>query len=384
MRRILFLTHSQIGDRTFGGPIRANAIRDALVKLGQVDTLIIHGGPEFTLDEEWDTQRARHAKFSMYGFGYKALIQRRSASRWVGRIISEGQYDAIIVQYLDLATLVPRNLRGDIIYDPDDFTKTATGGGLAALPARGKVALRNAVAVRVAEQARHVWYVNPADRVLPPNGSRSALPNIVGMPPAGRARHDRIPDRLLMVGHLLHGPNVDGLRWFATNVLPKIKAARAGTELHVIGRYADDLPSLFPEVRFHGFVADLSSAYDQASLVIAPIHSGAGTQIKVIDALAHSRPLLASDFAHRGFAEHLQPGMHLLVAESEKDWVEQALWALDHADVVDEMARNGEAVVRAAYGQDHMDQEVKATLERVFSAAVSSRAAGATPEPRPG
>ena len=362
MIKILFLTHSHIGDRTFGGAIRANAIRDALIKIGQVETLIIHGGSELTLDEEWDEDRARQARVSAYGLGYKALAERRAVSRWVEAAIRDGGYDVIVVQYLDLATLVPRKLRRLTVYDPDDFIKTPPTGGMRSLPGRAKIALRNAIALRVARQVGHVWYVNPADRPLPPNDNRSALPNIVAMPSPGRSRVIATPGRILMVGHLLHGPNVDGLRWFAADVLPQLQAARPDVELHVIGRHAGELPEQLPEVTFHGFVEDLGLEYDKASLVIAPIRSGAGTQIKVIDALAHGRPLLTSEFAQSGFAEHLRNRKHLLVAGSASDWIEQTLWMLDHQEEAEAWARAGESVVRATYGQDRMDLGVNETV----------------------
>jgi glycosyltransferase involved in cell wall biosynthesis len=367
MNRILFLTHSLIGDRSFGGAIRANAIRDALLKNGQVDTLIIHGGTEFGLDQQWDERRARNARVSVYGFSQRALAQRRAVRRWIDEIITLGAYDHIIVQYLDLATLVPRDWRSLIIYDPDDFMKTAPAGGVRSLPGRAKIALRNAIALRVARQAGHVWYVNPADRPLPPNDNRSELPNIVGMPSPERPRASVVPGRILMVGHLLHGPNVDGLRWFAANVLSQLNAARSEVQLHVIGRHAQDLPAQLPQVIFHGYVDDIGIEYDKAGVVIAPVLSGAGTQIKVIDALAHGRPLITSSFAYSGFAECLRDREHLLVARSAEDWSQLVIWALIHQREAELMAQAGEEVVSKKFGQHRMDQGVSETLQAFSS-----------------
>lgn len=365
MRKILFLTQSPIGDRTFGGAIRANAIRDALAKIGCVYTLIINSGPDFTVNSRWCADRSRTAKFSRYGLSIRAFAERRLVGRWIGNIINNGGFDIIVVQYLDLALLVPRTLRSRIIYDPDDFLKTAPTGGITSLARRAKIAIRNTIALNVARQARHVWYVNPTSRPLPPNASRSNLPNIIAAPASSRERRSVVPGRILMVGHLLHGPNVEGLKWFNTNVFPQLRAARPDVELHVIGRHPQDLPAKLPGIALHGFVEDLSQAYDEAALVIAPIHSGAGTQIKVIDALAHGRPLVSSRFAHSGFATYVDHGVHLLVAESVCDWIKQSLWALDHQQEAEAMARAGEKVVRASFGQDSMDMNVGVTVERL-------------------
>lgn len=356
---ILFVTQRQVGDRSFGGAQRANALREALLSIATVDSLVIHGGPSFTAAPEWDDRRIREATFSRWGLSREALSQRSQMSRWIGRIIREGRYDVIVVQYLDLALLLGRQDRRRMIFDPDDYQKSDSG---ASLPGKIKLALRNRLARRIARRARHVWYNNPAPAQTPSTDRRTLLPNIVDLPDPSRARQSPVPNRLLMVGFFEYAPNSEGLAWFHDRVLPLIKARLPDVELHAIGRSPDDLRAALPDVTFHGFVDDLAAEYDRAAVVIAPVRSGSGTQIKVIDALAHGRPVIVSGFAHAGFAADLHDGEHLLVAHEPGEWVAQSIRALTDSGRAQELADAGERIVRERYGPEAMRRIVADTI----------------------
>jgi glycosyltransferase involved in cell wall biosynthesis len=104
---------------------------------------------------------------------------------------------------------------------------------------------------------------------------------------------------ILFVGSLRYLPNVDGLLWFIRYVLPRIPGAR----LRIVG--LDPLPSLLKHARrgrveFMGYVGNLASVYRAAALAIAPMRSGGGTRLKILEAGAHGLPVVASPQAAAG------------------------------------------------------------------------------------
>lgn len=365
MPRILFLTHCPIGDFSFGGSQRANHLRNALLAAAEVDTLIINGGPTFATGQQWSADRTREGKVSTYGISPEALRQRRALTRWITTILASEHYDFIVAQYLDLALLVPRKDRARMIFDPDDFLKTPPPGAAVSLLGRIKMRARNILAQRIARQALHVWYASPKPGDLPDNSRRSFMPNVVTVPDPTRDREMPVADRLLMVGLFAHEPNVEGLRWFADHVWPTLATRFPAAELHVIGRHVPDLPKQIPAALFHGFVEDLAAEYDQAAVVIAPIRSGGGTQIKVIDALVHARPLVSSAFAYAGFAADLKLEDHLLVADNAAEWIDACTHLLNDPDAAETMARRGAEQAASTYGPERMMTEVKSTLTSV-------------------
>ncbi|WP_445193249.1 glycosyltransferase [Sphingomonas sp. Tas61C01] len=371
--KILYMTLARIGDRSFGGAMRANYIYDALRDVADVDTLVIHGGPDFALGKEKDERGIRTALISHWGWSVEALRQRRLVSGWVASAIQEGGYDLIVAQYVGIAGLVPSSAHDRLIFDADDFVKSAVAGSGVRLAHRIKMGVRNLVARRLARRALHVWYSNPTPEHLPPSERRSWLPNVIALPDPDRPRAAAIPGRLLMVGFFSHQPNIDGLAWFCANVWPAVRARVPHAELHAVGRHEPEHVALLPEVNFRGYVDDLPTTYDEAALVIAPVISGGGTQIKVIDALAHGRPTLVSAFAHAGFADDLHDREHLSVASSPAEWIEQCVDALQHPDRTSALAERGEAKVHAAYSSDRLKILVKATIGSFCDGVSSSR-----------
>lgn len=111
---------------------------------------------------------------------------------------------------------------------------------------------------------------------------------------------------VLFVGTWKHAPNRDGVRWFLDNCWAGIRARHADAEFRIVGRgdwttLADEFPQL-DGVAYVGGVGDLACEYARARVAICPVREGGGSKIKVIEAAAHARPVVATSHALRGFA----------------------------------------------------------------------------------
>lgn len=360
--RFLFITPNTI-DLFAGGSIRSSLIRNALAGLGEVDTVVFRGAASELRDIEWDAQRIRNATYTTLGFSLDGLRQRRRLRKWIRNLLGQRDYDFIVVCFLSTVSLLPRAAWNRVIADADDAFKSAPPGQR--VPWRRRLALhaRNLLTSRVARRVRHIWYVNPADGPGLQARSKSLLRNVICLPPADRSHAAAVPGRLLMVGLMAHEPNIHGLRWFASEVLPSLRQTRPDVELHVVGRFHAELEREFSggHVRLRGFVDDLAAEYDLASVVVAPVFHGGGTQIKVIDALAHARPLVASTFAHAGFANDLRAGQHLLVADDPQQWIAACLRLLAEPATGAALGARGREAV-ASYGADSLAAVVRQTI----------------------
>ncbi len=109
---------------------------------------------------------------------------------------------------------------------------------------------------------------------------------------------------IVFVGSFGYQPNVTGCIWFATKVWPKIRAAAPqAVRLRLVGR---DAPAAIRDlvrgegIEVIGEVAEIADAYQEATLAIAPLHAGAGTRIKVLEAAAFGVPVVATSLAING------------------------------------------------------------------------------------
>jgi glycosyltransferase involved in cell wall biosynthesis len=97
-------------------------------------------------------------------------------------------------------------------------------------------------------------------------------------------------------------PNVDGLCWFAAEVLPRMRAAGVHCELRISGANPPAAVSHLrgDGIRILGHVPDLTSLYAGARVAIVPIRFGAGVKVKAIEALQHGVPLVATTVGAEG------------------------------------------------------------------------------------
>ncbi len=126
--------------------------------------------------------------------------------------------------------------------------------------------------------------------------------------------------RLLFIGSFAHLPNLLALDFFLREVWPRLGP---GYTLHVI---AGARPEYFrefhratvrvdlerPGIECEGFVADVRDAYARAELVLAPLTASAGTNIKVLEAMAMGRVVVATAAGLNGL--DLKPGEDVILA----------------------------------------------------------------------
>jgi len=87
--------------------------------------------------------------------------------------------------------------------------------------------------------------------------------------------------------------NVDGLRWFIEHVWPLL--AQENLRLDICGYVEEAFRGLqVPNLRFLGFVDDLSAFYATIDIAINPVRYGAGLKIKTVEAMAHGIPSVVS------------------------------------------------------------------------------------------
>ncbi|MEP2943048.1 MAG: glycosyltransferase family 4 protein [Hyphomicrobiales bacterium] len=125
---------------------------------------------------------------------------------------------------------------------------------------------------------------------------------------------------LLFVGILNYEPNMEGLKWFFSNVWGQIKQAIPDVKMLVAGRLpTKEIISLTKEngVELLNDLPDITEAYAATSLAIVPLLSGSGTRIKILEAGAYGMPVVSTEKGAEGLA--LQDGEHGWIVPQDPD-----------------------------------------------------------------
>jgi polysaccharide biosynthesis protein PslH len=153
------------------------------------------------------------------------------------------------------------------------------------------------------------------------------------------------------VGTLGYLPNEDAACWFCREVLPAIRA-RADGEVRVQLVGANPGPRLqalrrLPGVELVGTVSDLEEHYRRSDLVVVPVRGGGGTRIKLLEALAHARPMVTTAVGAEGIA--VEHGRHVLMADEPADFAAACLRVLHDPALARTLAEQGRNLVAARY-----------------------------------
>lgn len=110
---------------------------------------------------------------------------------------------------------------------------------------------------------------------------------------------------LLFVGSG-HAANVAGLGWFLNQVWPLVLREVSAASLFIAGGICSLLKEALPDgVIKLGHLGDLSPAYAQSSIVIAPLLQGSGLKIKILEAISFGRACVTTSVGAEGLEDVL-------------------------------------------------------------------------------
>ncbi len=178
------------------------------------------------------------------------------------------------------------------------------------------------------------------------------------------------PRRLLFIGSFNHLPNLLALDWFLREVKPLLQAP---VTLHVIAgarheyylnfyRASVMLDLTGDDLELEGFVSDVRPAYRRAAVVIAPLRASAGTNIKILEAMAMGKALVSTGAGVNGLND-LLAGTDFALAEDAGAFaqaVDELLVSPERRILLETAARQA---VEARHGWDRV-AELQAGIYR--------------------
>lgn len=227
-------------------------------------------------------------------------------------------------------------------------------GELDALPDR-------VVVTHEGDQA-HLARLGRADADIVPNGYRP----IAEPTPEPTTEH-----QLLFVGPLSYEPNYLAVRWMVDEVMDRICQQLPDARLAVVGNLRGaPYPPQHEAVEYHGFVHDLEKFYSGATVAVAPLKAGGGTRVKILEAMARQRALVATPFAVEGLG--VVDGRDLAVADTPQDFADACVALLTDGDRRAEITKQANATFLAEHTAAHTSRRVTGLVRSALATGARS------------
>lgn len=213
-------------------------------------------------------------------------------------------------------------------------------------------ALWGKVACVVAMSQRDAAMIEGARRI-------EVLENGVDLERFSPAAEEPEPRRLLFIGSFAHLPNLLGLEAFLRLAWPRLRAA--GSKLHIIsGADPEHYLDLYKDrvqvslddsrIEWESYVADVRPAYRRAEIVVAPLLASAGTNIKILEAMAMGKAVAGTPAAFHGL--EVEDGLDALIVAGVEEMADALLRLMEAPEARKAMERAARRTAEARYGWD--------------------------------
>jgi len=288
-----------------------------LVRSQKVIALPPHG-------KGWIARYVRNASRAIRGV--PPLIDRLSGlDQAIARAIGTERYDIGIIEHFWCAPYVERlgAICGITVLDLHNIESVlhescaAFDGGLVAVGHQRFAAVSRRLERQLLPRFSLVLVTSEADAEragrLTPSAKIEVYPN--ALPWVAMPQIATLPTVVFSANFEYH-PNIDAVRFLVSEIWPEVKKLRPELRLRLVGRGDRFIRHLIPsgmDVEVTGAVPSAFEDITAAAIVIAPLRTGSGTRIKILEAWAAGRPIVATPLAAEGL--RVQNGSNIVLAE---------------------------------------------------------------------
>jgi polysaccharide biosynthesis protein PslH len=195
------------------------------------------------------------------------------------------------------------------------------------------------------------------------------LPNGVDIDTFAPRNHDYTHNStLLFTGNMDYAPNVDAVVYFVSTILPLIRLKFPSVKFVIAGqRPVKQVMDLANEhIHITGFVKDIAASYNDASVVVAPLRFGAGTQNKVLEAMAMGVPVVCSHIGFGGLG--IQSGQGAIMQKEPGAFAQSVIELLSSEETRRKVGEQGIDVIRNNYDWDKIALKLEGYFKEVKAA----------------
>lgn len=187
--------------------------------------------------------------------------------------------------------------------------------------------------------------------------------NYVDFPEESKGcRHDS-SSTIMFLGKMDYEPNITAVTYFVKNIFPKLKEQYKDLKFFIVGAKPTKEVMDFSEIdgiEVTGFVNTTEPFFQNTSVVIAPMLTGAGVQNKIIQAMSYGCCVATTNIGAEGLSLE---GNDLLIFNSDKEWIDGLSNLLSDRELRRQIGNNARETIRKTLSKGIVFQQ----FQKLFS-----------------
>ena len=183
---------------------------------------------------------------------------------------------------------------------------------------------------------------------------------------------------ILHLGTMFWPPNVEGVLWFAKDVLPLILQEVPHAQFTIAGKNPPSTVSdlaqsgspLQGHVEVTGYVPDAQPLLSRCRAFVVPVRAGGGMRVKIVDGWQWGLPIVSTTIGAEGI--DTRPGENILLADEPQEFANAVVRVLTDSQLNSSLRENGRRWVEEHYDWRHVYKEVDDVYQTLLRSARSA------------
>ncbi|HSW96461.1 MAG TPA: glycosyltransferase family 4 protein [Candidatus Saccharimonadales bacterium] len=172
---------------------------------------------------------------------------------------------------------------------------------------------------------------------------------------------------VLFMGLLSYFPNDEGLQYYFSEIHPAVKTIIKNYEFHIIGKDAQqwlkEKAKNDTSIKLFGFVNDTRQYIAKATICIAPLLSGSGTRLKILEYMAMRKAIVATPKSAEGI--EIKNEKNILIAKNTNEFIQSILKLFNNQKIRDDLGINAEKLIKDKYDWDSIGSNLNNMYEHL-------------------
>jgi glycosyltransferase involved in cell wall biosynthesis len=194
---------------------------------------------------------------------------------------------------------------------------------------------------------------NPEKQLFEKNISNSkhvwVVPNCVNLSDYQDDRLNTVALRNTMIftGSFGYRPNYEAMIWFIEKVYPLVQSEIPDVHLMITGDHAGKPLPVANNITFTGYVDNIRPLIAQSWISLAPIWTGGGTRLKILEAMALGTPVVSTSKGAEGL--DVLHGHDILIDDTSEGFAKSVIRLLQDPDLRSKLTINAYQLVSQKY-----------------------------------